>query len=127
MRELFGRLRKGWGLLVLLAAALLGFLLLINLLGTLTSSGPEDLLATTLSEERHVSLPSGTGLLTFAIGATGLILGSCPSLVPSPWRAGRTRGSCAATSWADQRWPSPCRGGPVPGLLGNPGRRRRLQ
>ena len=75
MSELFGRLRNRWGLLVLLAAALLGFLLLINLLGTLTSSGPEDLLATTPSEERHVSLPSGAGLLAFAIGATGLILG----------------------------------------------------
>ena len=75
MSELFGRLRNRWGLLVLLAAALLGFLLLINLLGTLTSSGPEDLLATNPSEERHVSLPSGSGLLAFAIGATGLILG----------------------------------------------------
>ncbi len=75
MSELFGRLRNRWGLLVLLAAALLGFLLLINLLGTLTSSGPEDLLATTPSEERHVSLPNGAGFLAFAIGATGLILG----------------------------------------------------
>ena len=75
MSELFGRLRNRWGLLVLLAAALLGFLLLINLLGTLTSSGPEDLLATNPSEERHVSLPSGSGLLAFAIGVTGLILG----------------------------------------------------
>ena len=75
MSELFGRLRNRWGLLVLLAAALLGFLLLINLLGTLTSSGPEDLLATTPSEDRHISLPSGSGLLAFAIGATGLILG----------------------------------------------------
>ena len=76
MSELFGRLRNRWGLLVLLAAALLGFLLLINLLGTLTSSGPEDLLATTPSEERHVFLPSGAGLLAFAIGATGLVLGA---------------------------------------------------
>ena len=76
MSELFGRLRNRWGLLLLLATALLGFLLLINLLGTLTSSGPEDLLATTPSEDRHISLPTGAGLFAFAIGAVGLILGA---------------------------------------------------
>ncbi len=58
----------------MLAVALLGFLLLINLLGTLTSTGPDDLLAATPSEERYVGLPSGVGMFAFAIGAVGLIL-----------------------------------------------------
>ena len=59
----------------MLAVALLGFLLLINLLGSLTSSGPDDLLAIAPSEERHIGLPSGAGMFAFAIGAVGIILG----------------------------------------------------
>ena len=76
MSELFGRLRHRSGLLLMLAAALLGFLLLINLLGSLTASGPEDILATAPSEDRQIGLPSGAGLFAFAIGAVGLILGA---------------------------------------------------
>ncbi len=76
MSELFGRLRHRSGLLLMLAAALLGFLLLINLLGSLTSSGPQDLLATSPSEDENIGLPSGSGLFAFAIGAVGLILGA---------------------------------------------------
>ena len=75
MNELIGRMRHRSGPLLMLAVALLGFLLLINLLGSLTSTGPDDLLATTPSEEEHIGLPSGVGLFGFAIGAVGVILG----------------------------------------------------
>ena len=59
----------------MLAAALLGFFLLINLLGSLTSSGPDDILAGAPSEENNISLPSGVGMFAFAIGTVGVVLG----------------------------------------------------
>ena len=59
----------------MLAAALVGFFLLINLLGTLTSSGPDDLLANAPSGENNIGLPTGVGLFAFAIGAVGVVLG----------------------------------------------------
>ena len=74
MRPLIDRMKHRSGLLLMLAAALVGFFLLINLLGSLTSSGPDDLLATAPSEEKHIGLPSGVGMFAFAIGAAGVIL-----------------------------------------------------
>ncbi len=74
MTELISRLRHRSGPLLMLAVALLCFLLLINLLGTLTSTGPDDLLASNPTDERFVGLPSGVGMFAFAIGAVGLIL-----------------------------------------------------
>ncbi len=59
----------------MLAAALVGFFLLINLLGTLTSSGPDDFLASAPSEEGYIGLPSGVGMVAFAIGTVGVVLG----------------------------------------------------
>lgn len=75
MRSLFDRFRNRSGLLLMLAAALVGFFLLINLLGTVTSSGPDDLLATAPSDDSNIRLPSGVGLLAFSLGAVGLVLG----------------------------------------------------
>ena len=74
MNFLFDRLKQRTGLLLVLAVALAGFLLLINLLGPLTSSGPDDLLAATPSEEKHVGLPSGAKMFAFAVGAVGVVL-----------------------------------------------------
>ena len=59
----------------MLAAALVGFFLLINLLGSLTSSGPDDLLASAPSRESSIGLPSGVGMFAFAIGTVGVVLG----------------------------------------------------
>ncbi len=58
----------------MLAAALVGFFLLINLLGSLTTSGPDDLLAAAPSEKKEIGLPSGVGLFAFAVGAAGIVL-----------------------------------------------------
>ncbi len=75
MRLLFDRLKHRSGLLFMLAAALVGFFLLINLLGTLTSSGPNDLLASAPSGESNIGLPSGVGMFAFAIGTVGVVMG----------------------------------------------------
>ena len=75
MRLLFDRLKHRSGLLLMLAAALVGFILLINLLGTLTSSGPDDLLANAPSGKSDIGLPTGVGMFAFAIGTVGVVLG----------------------------------------------------
>ena len=75
MKPLIDRMKYRSGLLLMLAAALVGFFLLINLLGSVTSSGPNDLLATNPSDERHIGLPSGVGMFSFGVGAVGVVLG----------------------------------------------------
>ena len=60
----------------MLAVALVGFFLLINLLGSVTSSGPDDLLATAPSEESFIRLPNGVGMFAFAVGSVGVALGA---------------------------------------------------
>ena len=60
----------------MLAVALVGFFLLINLLGSVTSSGPDDLLATAPSEESFIRLPNGVGMFAFAVGSVGVVLGA---------------------------------------------------
>ena len=57
-----------------MAVGLGGFFLLLDLLSSLVSSGPEDILAVRPSEE-GISLPNGVGLIGFSVVAVSVILG----------------------------------------------------
>ena len=80
-----GRFARQAGLLLLLAAALAGFFLLLNLLSSRVSTGPEDILAVNPSEEDEIGLPSGIGLFTFSVVAVSVILGIAALLAPQRW------------------------------------------
>ena len=82
---MLNRLRNRWALLLILAAALVGFFLLINQLGTLTTSGPDDLLAPAPSEEEYILLPSGAGMITLLVVAAGVVLGLFALAAPHHW------------------------------------------
>ena len=77
-----GSFARRVGLLLLLAASLAGFFLLLDLLSSLVASGPEDILAVNPSEEDKIALPSGVGLLAFCVVAVSVILGIVAFLVP---------------------------------------------
>ena len=77
-----GSFARRVGLLLLLAASLAGFFLLLNLLSSLVASGPEDILAVNPSEGDKVALPSGVGLLAFCVVAVSVILGIVAFLAP---------------------------------------------
>ena len=85
MKSLLGRLKHRSALLLLLAAALFGFFLLINQLGSVITSGPDDLLAPAQSEEEYIRLPSGAGVFALLVAATGLVLGVVALAAPSHW------------------------------------------
>ncbi len=85
MRTLFKRFgRRPW-LLLLLAAALAGFFVLIDLLVSLTSSGPSDLLAVNPSDEESIPLPNGVTLFTFAVAASAVVIGVVALAAPQHW------------------------------------------
>ena len=71
---LSGRFARQALLLLALAVGLGGFFLLLDLLSSLVSSGPEDILAVRPSEE-GISLPNGVGLIGFSVVAVSVILG----------------------------------------------------
>ena len=71
---LSGRFARQALLLLVLAVGLGGFFLLLDLLSSLVSSGPEDILAVRPSEE-GISLPNGVGLIGFSVVAVSVILG----------------------------------------------------
>ena len=79
------RLVRRAGLLLMLAAALAGFFLLISFLVAQISSGPSDLLAARPSEEKGIPMPNGAGLFTFAVAAIALILGIVALAAPRHW------------------------------------------
>ncbi len=85
MKLLFNGLKHRTGLLLVLAVALVGFLLLINLLEALTSSGPDDLLAATPSDEKYIRLPSGAGMFAFAVAAVAVVLVIVALASPRHW------------------------------------------
>ena len=73
-------------LLLMLAGALAGFFLLINLLGAQTSSGPDDLFAPRPSEEEYISLPNGAQMFAITVAAVGLVLAVAALSAPGHWR-----------------------------------------
>ncbi len=66
----------------MLAASFAGFFRLLDLLSSLVSSGPEDILAVNPSEEDKIALPSGVRLLAFCVVAASVILGIVVFLTP---------------------------------------------
>ena len=79
------RVARQVALLLLLAAALSGFLLLPNLLSSLVASGPEDILAVNPSEEDGIGLPTGVEFLTFSVVAVSVILGIAALVLAQRW------------------------------------------
>ena len=88
-RLILRRLARDIGILLILAAALTGFFLLLNLLVALISSGPQDLLAVTPSEDEDIALPSGVGLLAFGVIALSIILAALVLFVTQSWSSRR--------------------------------------
>ena len=72
------------GLLLALAVVVAGFFLLLDLLSSLVSSGPDDILAVNPSEGA-IGLPSGVALLTFSVVAVSIILGITALLLTQRW------------------------------------------
>ena len=62
------------GLLLILAAAVTGFILLINLLAGPVSSGPSDLLAENPAREEYFELPNAAKAFAFGLVALGIVL-----------------------------------------------------
>ena len=85
MKLMLSRLKHRSALLLILAVGLVGFFLLINQLGSVTSSGPDDLLAPSQSEEEDIRLPSGAGMFALLVAATGLVLGVVALAAPRHW------------------------------------------
>ena len=85
MTSLVDRLKSRLGLLALLATALAGLVLLLNILVSLVAAGPADLLAPNPSEERTIDIPSGVGLVTLAAIIVSVILGIVALAAPSHW------------------------------------------
>ncbi len=59
---------------LLLIGALAGFVLLINFLGSLTASGPDDLLASKPASGDYFTLPSSAQMFSFTVTAMGLVV-----------------------------------------------------
>ena len=68
------RLIRSVGLLLMLAASVAGFMLLIDLLADTASQGSGDLLAETESDEVFISLPSSASLFALGVAAVALIV-----------------------------------------------------
>ncbi len=83
------RLARDVAILLVLAAALTGFFLLLNLLVAQVAEGPRDLLAASPTDEEEFSLPSGVGLLAFGVIATSLAVGAAALFVPGSWNLRR--------------------------------------
>ncbi len=69
-----GRLTRRAKLLLVLSAGLLGLLFLVDILISLVSSSPQDILAVNPSVGEYVVLPTGVGLLKFSIFAISLVI-----------------------------------------------------
>ncbi len=69
-----GRLTRRAKLLLVLSAGLLGLLFLLDILISLVSSSPQDILAVNPSVGDHVVLPTGVGLLKFSVFTISLVI-----------------------------------------------------
>ena len=84
------RLIRSVGLLLMLAASVAGFMLLINLLADTASQGSGDLLAETESDEVFISLPSSASLFALGLAAVALIVALAVIAAPSNWKRSET-------------------------------------
>ena len=74
MRLSFFEFGRRAALPLLLIGALAGFVLLINLLASLTASGPDDLLASKPASGDYFTLPSSAQMFAFTVTAVGLVV-----------------------------------------------------
>ena len=88
-RTLFGKVALYGAILLLLAAALTGFFLVINFLVDLVSLGPRDLVAPNTSTEDNISVPSGIEVVVFAVSTLSIILGTTMLIVLRRWKLSR--------------------------------------
>ena len=68
-----GKVARQATLLLLLTAALVGFFLILEFLGSLLSEGPQNLLAENPSNEETFGLPNGVALLQYAVLAVSIV------------------------------------------------------
>ena len=80
------RLIRSVGLLLMLAASVAGFMLLIDLLADTASQGSGDLLAETESDNVFISLPSSASLFALGLAAVALIVALAVIAAPSNWK-----------------------------------------
>ena len=86
---LFGGPAHRVRLLLLLSAALIGLFLLLEFVVSLASTGPQDILAVTPSEETTLSVPNGVDLLEFLILTVSIVLALALLLASVGWPMGR--------------------------------------
>ena len=84
------RLIRSVSLLLMLAASVAGFMLLIDLLADTTSQGSDDLLAEIESDEVFISLPSSASLFALGVAAVALIVALAVIAAPSNWKRSET-------------------------------------
>ena len=84
------RLIRSIGLLLMLAASVAGFMLLIDLLADTASQGSDDLLAEIESDEVFINLPSSASLFALGVAAVALIVALAVIAAPSNWKRSET-------------------------------------
>ena len=70
---------------MVLSAGLLGLLFLLDILVSLVSSSPQDILAVNPSVGDYVNLPTGVGLLKFSVFAISLVIGLAILIASLGW------------------------------------------
>ncbi len=90
MASLPGGLARQAKLLLLLSVALVGFFLLLEFVVSLVSTGPQDILAVSPSQETTFGVPNGVDLLEFLILAVSVLLASAVLVASLKWPLRRT-------------------------------------
>ena len=84
-----GKVARQATLLLLLTAALVGFFLILEFLGSLLSNGPQNLLAENPSTEETFGLPNGVRLLQYAVLAVSIAFALAALLMAVGGRRGK--------------------------------------
>ena len=87
----------------MLVGAVTGFVLLINFLGSLTASGPDDLLASKPSSGDYITLPSSAQMFAFTVTAVGLVVAIVVLSTITHWSQAGRRGRLlrfSCTCWS---------------------------
>ena len=77
-------------LLLLLSAALAGFFLLLESVVSVVSTGPQDILAVSPSQERRFGVPNGVDLLEFLAFAVSIVIALAALITSLGWPLRRT-------------------------------------
>ena len=85
------RVLRSIGLLLLLAASVAGFMMLIDLLADTTPQDTRDLLAESDSQPDFISLPSSGSLFAIGLATVAIFIALAVIAAPSNWRRSETR------------------------------------